>query len=450
MEKRKSTTNSNKAVVDNCENKDSKKKDSTIVSDSKQDLNSKNYKIINKNYVCHLNEVIGSGTFGKVFYATSVDEKNEYAIKFEKSTVKSSVLEAEYDIYNNIKDGEGIPKIVWTGEYKKYKLMIMDLLGPSLDKYFTFCKKIFNPITTCLLGIEMVRRVQYIHGKGYLHRDIKPNNFMLGKFSKHLTTINEMTVYIIDFGLSKEYIDFNTKEHIPFKDNRRFIGTPRYASIGTHHGYRQSRRDDLESIAYILIYFILGELPWQGVKAKSKSEKKEKILEIKLSHNFASDKRIPKELITLLDYTKRLGYADKPDYKSIYKLLNSIINTNSKDIDKNDKKEYDVSKHVWEWNIALLSAYENTKYYEMYQEPFKKLFDGYPIKSYEAYLNCLNINYSHRYKHRIPSSSSTTSNTNPSAYNFKNNKDDLDSVEGERGLIEDFRQIDVKNIKKVK
>lgn len=375
----------------------------------KYDLLSKNYKLINKNYLCHLNNVIGSGTFGKVMYCSTLDSKNEYAIKFEKSNVKSSVIEAESEIYEHLKFGEGIPNIVWTGEYKKYKLMVMDLLGPSLDKYFVFSNKRFTPVTTSLLGIEMVKRVQFIHSKGFLHRDIKPNNFMLGKFSKNLDYLNEKTVFVIDFGLSKEYIDFNTHEHLPFKDGRRFIGTPRYASIGTHLGYRQSRRDDLESIAYILVYFILGELPWQGIKAKSKGEKKEKILEMKLKANFANEKKVPKELIVFLEYCKALKYEEKPDYKYIYKILNSVLFSNCL-----DGKDFDVNKHVWEWNIKMLMALENSSEYKIKLEAFKKLFDGYPISSFDDYLKKLSqATASFIIQQRIPTTSSTTSNTNP-------------------------------------
>jgi len=397
---------------------DKREKESSNV-DERQD-SSKNYKLINKIYLCHLNNVIGSGTFGKVLYCTTVDGKNEFAIKFEKSTVKSSVIEIEYEIYEHLQGGEGIPKIAWIGEYKKYKLMVMELLGPSLDKFFIYCQRKFSPITTAMIGIEMVKRIQYIHSRGFLHRDIKPNNFMLGKFSKNLEYVNDKTVYVIDFGLSKEYIDFETEEHLPFKDGRRFIGTPRYASIGTHLGYRQSRRDDLESIAYILIYFMLGDLPWQGVKAKSKGEKKEKILEIKLKTNFLSDKRIPKELLTILDYSKNLKYEEKPEYKLIYNLLSKIIKSNV-----SDYSSFDTKQHLWEWNVKMLSAIESENDLKREESAFEKLFDGYPVNSFELYLKKirdLNL-YS---SNRIPTTSSTTSNTNPNPNYLKKEENSED------------------------
>lgn len=419
---------------------ENKTKESSNVG--KYDLLSKNYKIINKNFLCHLNNVIGSGTFGKVLYCSTLDNKNEYAIKFEKSNVKSSVIEAEYDIYQQLKGGEGIPNIVWTGEYKKYKLMVMDLLGPSLDKFFIFCNKKFSPLTSSLLGIDMVRRVQYIHSKGFLHRDIKPNNFMLGKFSKSLEYINDTTVYIIDFGLSKEYIDFDNKTHLPFKDGRRFIGTPRYASIGTHLGYRQSRRDDLESIAYILIYFVIGELPWQGIKAKSKSEKKEKILEMKLKTSFSTDKRIPKELICFLEYSKALKYEEKPDYKYIYKLLNMLLYASCL-----DGKEFDINKHIWEWNIKLLGCLDSNLEYKGKYDSFNKLFEGYPVSSFDDYLKKLNVLSSCLVNQHIPTTSSTTSNTNPNTTNLYKEDSNIDLFNENSGQVEIIKS-SLKSLKK--
>lgn len=390
------------------------------LNDEKQDT-SKNFKLINKNYLCHLNNVIGSGTFGKVLYCTTIDGKTEYAIKFEKSTVKSSVIEIEYEIYEHLQGGEGVPKIAWIGEYKKYKLMVMELLGPSLDKYFIYCQRLFSPVTTAMIGIEMVKRIQYIHSRGFLHRDIKPNNFMLGKFSKTLEYVNDKTVYVIDFGLSKEYIDFETGEHLPFKDGRRFIGTPRYASIGTHLGYRQSRRDDIESIAYILIYFMLGDLPWQGVKAKSKGEKKEKILEIKLKTNFSADKRIPKELLTILEYSKNLKYEEKPDYKLVYGLLSKVLKNNI-----SDYSNFDTKQHLWEWNIKMLTALESENEYTAQHDAFKKLFDGYPVNSFDLYIKKIKDLNLHNSNNRIPTTSSTTSNTNPSVLYQHVKKDESD------------------------
>merc|ERR1712032_678612 len=127
------------------------------------------------------------------------------------------------------------------------------------------------------LADQMIKRVEYMHSKNILHRDIKPDNFLIGLGRK----ANQ--VHIIDFGLAKKYRDSRTQQHIPYRENKSLTGTARYASVNTHLGIEQSRRDDLEAIGYVLLYFFRGSLPWQGIKANSKKEKYEKIMEKKIT-----------------------------------------------------------------------------------------------------------------------------------------------------------------------
>ena len=134
--------------------------------------------------------------------------------------------------------------------------MVMDLLGPSLEDLFTFCKRKFTLKTVVMLGEQMVQRLEYLHNNHFIHRDMKPDNFLVGVGKK------EYMLYMIDFGLAKRYRDPKTGEHIPYRDNKSLTGTARYASVNTHLGIEQSRRDDLESICYILIYFLKANLPW--------------------------------------------------------------------------------------------------------------------------------------------------------------------------------------------
>ena len=122
-----------------------------------------------------------------------------------------------------------------------------------------------------------ISRIEYIHSKNFIHRDVKPDNFLIG------TNKKKTQVYAIDFGLAKRFRDPKTGNHIPYRDGKSLTGTARYASINTHLGIEQSRRDDLESLGYVLVYFLLGELPWQGMKAKTMKEKYEKIMEKKIS-----------------------------------------------------------------------------------------------------------------------------------------------------------------------
>jgi len=122
-----------------------------------------------------------------------------------------------------------------------------------------------------MLAEQMITRVEFMHSQNFLHRDMKPDNFLIGINNK------ASMVYMIDFGLSKRYRDPKTGEHIPYRDNKSLTGTARYASVNTHIGIEQARRDDLESIGYILLYFLKGQLPWQGLQGKDKDEKYDRI-----------------------------------------------------------------------------------------------------------------------------------------------------------------------------
>jgi serine/threonine protein kinase len=153
----------------------------------------------------------------------------------------------------------------------------MELLGLSLEDLFNSCNKLFSIKTMTLLADQILDRIEFIHLKGFIHRDIKPNNFLMGRDKK------KNTVYAIDFGLSKRYKDPDTTNHIAFKDGKSFIGTARYASINNHNGIEQSRRDDIEAFSYMLIYFLRGNLPWQGLKGKNLKEKNLRIQEKKIS-----------------------------------------------------------------------------------------------------------------------------------------------------------------------
>jgi serine/threonine protein kinase len=161
-----------------------------------------------------------------------------------------------------------------------------------------------------MLADQLLSRLEMVHAKCFLHRDIKPDNFLLGR-----TAETHNTVHVIDFGLAKLYKDPRTHKHIPYKEGKNLTGTARYASVNTHLGIEQARRDDLESLGYMLIYFLKGSLPWQGLKAATKNQKYEKILECKINtpHDTIC-KGIPVEFKNYLEYVQQLRFDDKPDY----------------------------------------------------------------------------------------------------------------------------------------
>ena len=171
--------------------------------------------------------------------------------------------------------GYGIPIVKSFGYNNNYNILVMELLGNSLEDLFQKQKRKFNLKTTCMLGIQMIDRIEWVHNKLIIHRDIKPDNFVMGRNEKNYI------VYILDFGLSKKYWSTKNNCHIKFSQNKKLTGTARYASINALKGCEQSRRDDLEAIGYVLIYFLKGSLPWQGLKINRKEDKKKKIYEKK-------------------------------------------------------------------------------------------------------------------------------------------------------------------------
>jgi casein kinase 1 len=171
----------------------------------------------------------------------------------------------------------------------------------------------------CSMSLQL-SRVEFVHSKSFIHRDIKPDNFLMGLGKR----ANQ--VHIIDFGLAKKYRDPKTHIHIPYRENKNLTGTARYASINTHLGIEQSRRDDIESLGYVMMYFLRGSLPWQGLKAATKKQKYEKISEKKMVTAIEILCRgFPSEFVTYFQYCRSLRFDDKPDYSYLRKQLRDLF-----------------------------------------------------------------------------------------------------------------------------
>ena len=260
-------------------------------------------------------DTLGSGSFGEV-YLVEYKNGNYMAAKIEERKDQPRIIN-EFNIYKHLqakKFVEGIPTVYDFIQGVENNVMIMQLLGPNLEDLFKKYHRKFDYPTVFKMGIQFVELMQQLHEADYIHRDIKPNNFLIGR------GFEKKQIHIMDFGLSKKYI-INGK-HIPFRNEKPLIGTVRYSSRNMHMGIEPSRRDDLESIAYMLIYFLRGSLPWQGLRKTKGTSHLEVIGECKLSTSIDSlCKGIPSSFREFLEYTMKLKFDETPDYVYMKKLF---------------------------------------------------------------------------------------------------------------------------------
>ncbi|XP_026848071.1 discs overgrown protein kinase [Drosophila persimilis] len=299
-----------------------------------------------------LGRKIGSGSFGDIYLGTTINTGEEVAIKLECIRTKHPQLHIESKFYKTMQGGIGIPRIIWCGSEGDYNVMVMELLGPSLEDLFNFCSRRFSLKTVLLLADQMISRIDYIHSRDFIHRDIKPDNFLMGLGKKG------NLVYIIDFGLAKKFRDARSLKHIPYRENKNLTGTARYASINTHLGIEQSRRDDLESLGYVLMYFNLGALPWQGLKAANKRQKYERISEKKLSTSIVVlCKGFPSEFVNYLNFCRQMHFDQRPDYCHLRKLFRNLFHRLGFTYD-----------YVFDWNLLKFGGPRNPQAIQQVQD----------------------------------------------------------------------------------
>jgi len=263
---------------------------------------------------------LGAGCFGEVWRGKSTKTNEEVAIKFEVRESKSAPqLYREVEVIKTLRengDVQGVVDHYYFGKEGSFNCMVMEILGKSLEDHVQSCGGKLTAKTTTLMAEQVLQRIEFFHSKKLLHRDIKPENFMFGiKGKVH-------HVYIIDFGLSKQYWDSSKKTHAVLRTGLSLTGTARYASINAHKGIEQSRRDDLEAIGHMFLYFLRGALPWSGLDAKTQDEKYRKICEKKESFPLSElCKGFPDAFEKYLAYCRALEFSQKPDYNKLYEML---------------------------------------------------------------------------------------------------------------------------------
>lgn len=265
---------------------------------------------------------IGEGSFGIIFEGVNLLNNQQVAIKFEPRKCEAPQLRDEYRSYRILTDVSGVPKAYFFGQEGVHNILVIDLLGPSLEDLFDWCGRKFSTKTVVQVAKQMIQRIQSIHEHNLIYRDVKPDNFLIGKPD----TPEANMVYIVDFGMAKQYRDPKTKTHIPYREKKALSGTARYMSINTHLGREQLRRDDLESLGHVFMYFLRGSLPWQGLKAPTNKQKYEKIGMKKqttsineLCYGF------PIQFAQYLTYVRNLKFDEDPDYAYLVGLMDKAL-----------------------------------------------------------------------------------------------------------------------------
>ncbi|KAG1902198.1 kinase-like protein [Suillus fuscotomentosus] len=291
-----------------------------------------------------LGDILGSGLYGIVYRAQNIINDDDLAIKLEPLINNVSSLEHEYCILKHLEGGAGIPCTVWFGREATFHALVLDLLGPSLHDLFIMHNRKFSLHTILNFGDQLLSSLEHIHSHNYVHGDIKPQNVLVGRGDL------EQTIFIVNFGVAKEYWNTTAQAHMPFRHGGHLTGTPVFASINNHLGVVPGRRDDLESLIYMLIYFLHGSLPW----FTSDHEKlpTSSILARKVDTTIEDlCLGIPPEITTMLIYSCNLAFSEDPDYN----YLRSLLSTCSLDLSQSDHfithpppspKEHSVAKEV--------------------------------------------------------------------------------------------------------
>ncbi|KAJ2618017.1 Palmitoylated plasma membrane-bound casein kinase [Coemansia sp. RSA 1365] len=290
---------------------------------------------------------IGEGSFGVIYEAPDEEEMRK---------TDAPQLRDEYRSYRILAGQPGIPDVHYFGQEGLYNVLCIDLLGPSLEDLFDMCRRRFSTKTVALLAKNMLTRIQTVHEHNLIYRDIKPDNFLMG----YPRSPSFNMVFMVDFGMAKQYRDPRTQQHIPYRERKSLSGTARYMSINTHLGREQSRRDDLEALGHVFMYFLRGSLPWQGLKAATNKQKYEKIGERKQQVGVRElCESFPPEFGIYLSTVRKYAFEETPDYDFLRGLFDAVL----ANLGETDDGMYDwrlLNSHGYESSSATVAAARQT------------------------------------------------------------------------------------------
>jgi serine/threonine protein kinase len=286
---------------------------------------------------------IGKGTFGNIFLGKNTETNEEFAVKIEniKTDVFNKPTETllkEAKILYELKGERGFPRMYYFIKDDKLSIMVMTLLHKNFSELWKENEKKLSLKTVLMAADQMITRLEYLHSQGVVHRDIKPENFMIGT--------DQTLIYLIDFGLSKKYRD-EGGAHNPCREGVGMVGTARYTSVYSHLGLEQSRRDDLESLGYVMIYFLKGKLPWMNIQADTKAEKHQRIGEMKMKMTSTElCKGLPMQFLQYFEYVKGMSYTQEPNYGYLKKLFRTLLLNNMQMNNNNLKYDWEVKSNL--------------------------------------------------------------------------------------------------------
>ena len=284
--------------------------------------------IFSKYLIKHL---ISKGSFGEVYFGTNIINGKNYALKIEEGNKQDSFLKHECYILLNLK-GQGIPSVISFGVSNKYNILVENLLGRSIRDIWVEKNRKLNLKDTCIFAIQAISRLEFVHSKNYLHRDIKPANFLLGN-------PDNSQIYLIDFGNAKKFRSSRTGKHIRYMKSQLIFGSLLFLSMNTFKGIEQTRKDELESLGFVIIYLFNGSLPWSEIKFNTIYEGLTKIYAIRKKvsiENICSN--MPKEFNIYMNYVNNLKYEQCPNYEYLRNLFLNIL-----------KKIGDANEQLFSW-----------------------------------------------------------------------------------------------------